>query len=562
MTQPGEVDPPMAVPPPPIEPELAGFVSSAAKGLAEAFGPDFQVWALEDCPARLAPVSLGSQATSGSQTPLGALERRMEARLQAAMDAIEPVLLDQGDGQVLVGLPLGEAAGRRLAATATLKDCPADLGLRLARLCLNDLRLQRELHRCRDDLAVCAVQIGNDFEELAFLRTLADQLDVSDVSGGPWDVAELVLPLLAGVIRAESLVLLSAKPAPNAPSGVLVDRPVVWVGRRLGDELCRRLVQRFRAEAIQRPLVRNDLDRGPEAAEFPGVRKFVLTTLSKRDRVLGWLVALNHIRPGQTEPESALWKLSHMEFGTVEAGLLGSVASMLATHVCNVELVREKESLLIKLVRTMVSAIDAKDPYTCGHSERVALVSRCLARHLGMSQTECERVYLAGLLHDLGKLGVPDAVLRKPGRLTDEEFGLVRPHPEKGWGILRDLEELSDLFPGVLHHHERYDGTGYPAGLAGDQIPLSARILAVADAYDAMISDRPYRAGMPPETVQRVLREGAGSQWDPEVIETFFRALPEIEAVWIGYQQTGPRGPDPGCARFEGPPASHAASPA
>jgi HD-GYP domain-containing protein (c-di-GMP phosphodiesterase class II) len=527
---------------PSTETHQAAFLENVATALSSAFGASFRFWALEDPRDRWTPIAVGSESARPTETPLRTLEKEMEDRLQGAMDAIEPILLEKGNGQVLLGLPLGQAEGRRLAATATLRDSPVPWTLKLARLCLNDVRLQEELHRCHDDLAVCAAQIGNDFEELSFLRTLADHLDVSELACGPWHVAEMVLPMLAEIIRAESLVLVTSTRGAGDAARALIDQPVVWIGRRgMSDEVCKEFVSRFREPAKGQPLVRNHFSETPEGRGFPGVHKFVMTTLVKRDRVLGWLLAINHVRRPHDQPENTLWRLSDFEFGTVEAGLLSSVASMLATHACNVEMVREKEGLLVNVVRAMVSAVDAKDPYTCGHSERVALASRLVAREMGISEADCEHVYLAGLLHDLGKLSVPDAVLRKTGKLTDDEFQLIRPHPEKGWAILQELRELSYLFPGVLHHHERYDGKGYPDGLVGEETPLVARILAIADAYDAMTSDRPYRTGMPAERVETIVREGSGTQWDPKVIEAFLRALPEIKALWANYRQPAPR---------------------
>jgi HD-GYP domain-containing protein (c-di-GMP phosphodiesterase class II) len=551
--------PPMREPAPATETRLAALLGNAAVALSSAFGTDFRFWALEQDQDHWTPLWAEHFPSNQDPTPLQTLEKEMEERLQAAADAIEPILVEKEGGEVLLGLPLGETDGRRVAATAILRDSPAQWTLKLARLCLNDFHLQQELHRCRDDLAVCAAQIGSDFEELSFLRTLADHLDVSELARGPWHIAEMVLPLLAEVIRAESLVLVSSKRGSQEGDSALVDRPAVWVGNRwMSDQMCVEFVDHFKEAATAQVLVQNHLDDTPDGRRFPGVYKFLMSALVKRNRVLGWLVAINHSHQPHDRAGSTLWKLSDCEFGTVEAGLLGSVGSMLATHACNVELVREKEALLINVVRAMVSAIDAKDPYTCGHSERVALVSRLLARKMGIGEVDCERVYLAGLLHDLGKLGVPDAVLRKTGALTEEERALIRPHPEKGWAILQDLDELSYLFPGVLHHHERFDGGGYPDGLAGKRIPLAARILAVADAYDAMISDRPYRRGMPEERVEAILREGSGTQWDPEVIETLFAALPEIKALWKDYRQpisrqrdSGPSGGPPCPAALE-----------
>ena len=143
------------------------------------------------------------------------------------------------------------------------------------------------------------------------------------------------------------------------------------------------------------------------------------------------------------------------------------------------------------MVRSLVSALDAKDEYTCGHSERVALYGKILAEQAGYTEEERDRLYLTGLLHDVGKIGVSDAVLKKADKLTDEEFAEIKRHPDEGWAILQDLKQLQYVLPGVLFHHERVDGAGYPDGLAGTEIPKDGRLLAIVDAYDAMTSDRP-----------------------------------------------------------------------
>ena len=187
--------------------------------------------------------------------------------------------------------------------------------------------------------------------------------------------------------------------------------------------------------------------------------------------------------------------------------------------------------MLAGIVRALTSAIDAKDPYTCGHSDRVARVAVRLAEELGCDAKTLNTLYLAGLLHDIGKIGVNDAVLHKAGKLSDDEYAHIKQHVNIGHRILNDLAKLEDVLPVVLHHHESWDGGGYPHRLATQRIPLPARIVAVADAFDAMSSDRPYRKGMPDEKVEEILRAGAGQQWDPEVVDAFFRVREDIRRI-------------------------------
>src|SRR5262249_14052268 len=192
---------------------------------------------------------------------------------------------------------------------------------------------------------------------------------------------------------------------------------------------------------------------------------------------------------------------------------------------------QDLKELLVGLTRSLTAAIDAKDSYTFGHSERVARVAVELGRELGLQDEELSDIYLAGLLHDIGKIGVRDAVLTKREHLTPDEFEHVKQHVTIGYKILADLRPIRNLLPGVLYHHERYDGTGYPDGLVGEAIPFLARILAVADAYDAMSTMRPYRAAMAIQKVEEILMTGAGTQWDRQVVDAFLRCRDRVHAV-------------------------------
>lgn len=204
-----------------------------------------------------------------------------------------------------------------------------------------------------------------------------------------------------------------------------------------------------------------------------------------------------------------------------ETKLMESISGMLGACLENAELYHRQHLTFIGTIRALSAAIDAKDQYTRGHSERVAMLSALLAIKVGYSEEEAERIRISGLVHDVGKIGVPESVLCKPGRLTEEEFEIIKTHPSIGHEILIGIPDLQDILPGVLHHHERWDGNGYPGKLAGDTIPHMARIMALADTFDAMSSNRAYRTGMPRDKVFAEFRNCAGSQFDPELVEPF-----------------------------------------
>jgi putative two-component system response regulator len=187
----------------------------------------------------------------------------------------------------------------------------------------------------------------------------------------------------------------------------------------------------------------------------------------------------------------------------------------------------ELESLSLHVVQTLAKTIDAKDAYTNGHSERVADYSREIAKRYGYDKARQEEIYMMGLLHDVGKIGVPDEVINKPGRLTDEEFAKIKKHPGIGGKILGNIKEMPELAAGAKWHHERYDGKGYPEGLKGDEIPEEARIIAVADAFDAMTSNRSYRDAIPLEIVKGEIEKGRGSQFDPKFADIMIGLIDE-----------------------------------
>jgi putative nucleotidyltransferase with HDIG domain len=185
----------------------------------------------------------------------------------------------------------------------------------------------------------------------------------------------------------------------------------------------------------------------------------------------------------------------------------------------------ELEHLFTGLVKAMVNALDAKSPWTKGHSERVAKYSDLIARRMGFNEDELKALWLAGILHDIGKIGTYDTLLDKPDKLTAEEFAIVKRHPSQGAAIVEGIKQLNDIVPIIKHHHESFDGRGYPDGLKGDEIPVQARILHVADSFDAMTSDRPYRLSPGKMFAIDQFRRFSGIQFDPEAVEAFLDVI-------------------------------------
>ena len=188
---------------------------------------------------------------------------------------------------------------------------------------------------------------------------------------------------------------------------------------------------------------------------------------------------------------------------------------------------QQSKSDLLATITVLIKLIEMKDPYTEGHSEKVSMWSEIVARNLGLNKKEQEEIKLAARLHDIGKISIPDRILNKPGRLNKEEYAEVKKHPGLGADILSNIDRLKKVSRIIRHHHEWYNGEGYPDGLAGEKIPLGSRIINVVDAYQAMISNRPYRKAFPKEKAIAELKRGAGTQFDPEIVRVFIEILNE-----------------------------------
>ena len=237
------------------------------------------------------------------------------------------------------------------------------------------------------------------------------------------------------------------------------------------------------------------------------------------------------------------------DFDSADVKLVSFISEQASVFLENRGLYDDLQDLLMGVLHALTSSIDAKDPYTCGHSHRVALISKKLAEMAGFDSHRIERIYLAGLLHDIGKIGIPESLLRKTGKLSADEYDEVQKHPEVGAMILKGIRQMSDLIPAILHHHERPDGRGYPNGLSGKEIPTEALIVGLADSLDAMTSSRTYRGAMPLDVVATEIRRYSGTQFDPYLAELLLSLnledfLAEVKKAGASYNSTNLQGHD------------------
>ena len=276
---------------------------------------------------------------------------------------------------------------------------------------------------------------------------------------------------------------------------------------KVGESIAGRVVKEGRPIAV-RDIANDPRHIYSERAQREGLVSLLCVPLSLKDKVIGVL----NIYTDEVH-----------NFTTHEINLFTSLASQAAIAIENARLFESLEEIYLDVITALASAIDARDSYTHGHSHRVTEYAVLIAEEMGLPPEEVDIIRNASILHDVGKIGIKEEILKKPGKLTEEETREMQYHPFIGARILQSVKLLEPVLPLVYHHQEKYDGTGYPEGLKGEEIPLGARIIAVCDAFEAMTSDRPYRKALPVERALQELRNEAGRQFDPQVVEVFFR---------------------------------------
>lgn len=267
-------------------------------------------------------------------------------------------------------------------------------------------------------------------------------------------------------------------------------------------------------------LIINDVQKDPRffkgADEKSGfvTKTMVCVPITIKEKLIGVLQAINK---------------KNKLFDDYDVHLLKALGNQVAVAIENAKLYSELKETFYEIVFALADTIEKRDPYTGGHTKRVMNYSIAIAKEIGLDKNEIERLKLAAILHDIGKIGIRDSVLLKEDKLTEEEFTIIKNHTIYGAEILEHVKRLNIIMPGVKYHHEKFDGTGYPEKLKGESIPLIARIIAVADTFDAMTTDRPYRKGLSFDTAFSELKKKAGTQFDPKAVEAFIRAFEKGE---------------------------------
>lgn len=467
----------------------------------------FQIWDADE----------GLVFSAGPDEPAEpALEELLDFSLRIISSAaFQHIPFESGEG--LFGVPLrnGQAVAGSLIAfgsNSLQKPLPATTTApqpgraeEMERF-LNQVALQvQDRLTYKKEMEEMAVELTDNFEQLSFYAKIAGRVKSITFAGSM--LQELVEELLDTMRTDMAFARLPERPEYNA----LVCTQKIPEKISEHDDFIDALIDSIplNSPALEEDyFIVNDSTTTPGFSDLaPDPYRFLAVKMKHNGNFYGWMGLVS-------------FNLEEI-FRRSELRLLDSMAEQIAVVITNSDLYRDLERFVINMVKSLVFAIEAKDDYTRGHSERVCQYSLLMAERLGLDEERTKILQWSSILHDSGKIGIPESILNKPWRLKDEEYQIIKNHPMKGHTILEPLEQLASSLPGMLHHHERYDGKGYPQGLKGKKIPLEARIIAVADTYDAITSNRAYRPAKTPQEALEEIEKVAGTQLDPDLVKVF-----------------------------------------
>ena len=384
--------------------------------------------------------------------------------------------------------------------------------------------------QAEEQIEVISVELSHVYEELVLLHKLSANMNVTEPGS---NYLQMACDSLTDIVSVEGIAILQEGGNEDASQLILTaGSGLIDIDEQMAAVLHTRLAEEMNAG--KEGLLDSEVDSPLRYEWSEGVKSIIAVPLLGKDkmavssarypqsdgRIIGLLVAIN--------------RLDKSDFDSTDVKLFNSVANSCVVFIENGKLFRDLKELFIGSLKALTSSIDAKDPYTRGHSERVAFISRWIAENMAdegmLGQEQVHKIYLAGLLHDIGKVGIDEAVLRKTGKLTEEELNHIRTHPTIGAAILNEIKQMHDIVPGILCHHERVDGKGYPNGLVAERIPLIGKVVGLADSFDAMTSRRTYRNALTIADALTEIKQRLGTQFDEEVGRVFINS--NIYHLW------------------------------
>ena len=379
-------------------------------------------------------------------------------------------------------------------------------------------------------IEMVSTELARVYEELVLLHKLSTNMRVTEADS---NYLQMACDSLTEIVYVEGIAILLEKTIESEQRFVVAaGSGLIDIDEHISENLYNRLTDELNKG--KDALLDSEVD-SPFKYQWPeNVKSLIAVPMCGKEKgdsgftnrtqngnyIIGFMVAINRI--------------GKEDFDSTDVKLFDSVAGSCAVFIENRRLFKDINELFFGSLKALTRSIDAKDNYTHGHSERVAFISRWIAERLAekdmLEDEQLHRIYLAGLLHDIGKIGIDEALLRKNGKLTDEEYARIKMHPTIGAGILQEIKQMRDIVPGVLCHHERVDGRGYPDGLHDDQFPLIGKIIGLADSFDAMTSKRTYRDAMSVDKALSEIEKGLGKQFDEKIGRVFLES--DVYQLW------------------------------
>ncbi len=384
--------------------------------------------------------------------------------------------------------------------------------------------------KAEEQIEIVSTELAQTYEELVLLHKLSINMKVTEADT---NFLQMACDSLTDIISVEGIAILLERSIDGERQLVVAaGSGLIDINERMAGILHSRLEDEINSG--KEAMLDSEVDSPFKYEWQDNVKSIIAVPLYSTEKsesslaeitqnsncIIGLMVAINRI--------------DKEDFDSTDVKLFNSVANSCAVFIENGRLFKDLEELFIGSLKALTRSIDAKDKYTRGHSERVAFIARWIAERLSdqhsLEEEQLNKVYLAGLLHDIGKIGIDEAVLRKEGKLTEKEMDRIRKHPSIGAGILREMKQMREIVPGVLYHHERVDGKGYPNGLVGDEIPLISKIIGLADSFDAMTSKRTYRSEKTVEQALEEIEKGLGTQFDEKIGRVFINS--DVYQLW------------------------------